>query len=503
MSSPPTSSTPRPASCAPSCRRSSAEYDITVGRENVYAELLDLQAALDDRGDAGPDRRRRAASRSGTTPCGARCTTPPSSRPRSRGGSSSGWSRSTTSASTSRRWTSSPRTAATRVRLQPRVVEAGHHSRELRTLTGLDVEEQQARRMLNDIARFSAHLGLERAAARGGRQPVAARDLRAAGAVDPAGAAGAAGAGGDLPRGARAPVVPLRARRPRGRHLRGGPRTTSRTCSPTKPGRGARRRVRHHRAVVPDTCCTRSPSRPRRPRRRGPLPAARAARPGPADRAARTSSPWVRCACTPAASRRTTSPTRATRRPSSGPTSSPRWRTRPGSEAVVARNVTDIDDVLTAGGPDAGLALRRAGADPGVPLRPGHEDAVRRAADARAARPRPRPGRRPARVRAARAPARPTRSTGYVILPRWRGARGGRARRGRRLRGLRGVRRPGGRSRSGSRGSTCPCGARRRRTTRRGRARGAGAGRGGTPSARRWRSAASAARSTCCSAART
>ena len=47
-----------------------------------------------------------------------------------------------------------------RVRLQPRVVEAGHHSRELRTLTGLDTEEAQARRMLNDIARYTAHLGL-------------------------------------------------------------------------------------------------------------------------------------------------------------------------------------------------------------------------------------------------------------------------------------------------------------------------------------------------------
>ena len=47
-----------------------------------------------------------------------------------------------------------------RVRLQPRVVEAGHHSRELRTLTGLDVEEGQARRLLNDIARFNAHLGM-------------------------------------------------------------------------------------------------------------------------------------------------------------------------------------------------------------------------------------------------------------------------------------------------------------------------------------------------------
>ncbi len=45
-----------------------------------------------------------------------------------------------------------------RMRVQPRVVEAGHHRRELRTLTGLDVEEAQARRLLNDMARFSAHL---------------------------------------------------------------------------------------------------------------------------------------------------------------------------------------------------------------------------------------------------------------------------------------------------------------------------------------------------------
>jgi hypothetical protein len=43
----------------------------------------------------------------------------------------------------------------------PRVVEAGHHSRELRSLTGLEVEDAQARRLLNDIARYGAHLGLD------------------------------------------------------------------------------------------------------------------------------------------------------------------------------------------------------------------------------------------------------------------------------------------------------------------------------------------------------
>jgi tRNA A-37 threonylcarbamoyl transferase component Bud32 len=49
------------------------------------------------------------------------------------------------------------------VRVQPKVVEADHHARELQALTGLDVEENQARRLLNDLAAFTAHheLGAE------------------------------------------------------------------------------------------------------------------------------------------------------------------------------------------------------------------------------------------------------------------------------------------------------------------------------------------------------
>jgi hypothetical protein len=38
----------------------------------------------------------------------------------------------------------------TTVRIQPKVVDAGHHARRLIRLTGLDVEENQARRLLND-----------------------------------------------------------------------------------------------------------------------------------------------------------------------------------------------------------------------------------------------------------------------------------------------------------------------------------------------------------------
>ncbi len=48
------------------------------------------------------------------------------------------------------------------VRIQPRVVEAGHHQRELQLLTGLHVEDGQARRLLNDIASFAAHYDLGR-----------------------------------------------------------------------------------------------------------------------------------------------------------------------------------------------------------------------------------------------------------------------------------------------------------------------------------------------------
>ena len=50
-----------------------------------------------------------------------------------------------------------------KVRLQPKVVDAGHHRRRLQGLTGLDVEENQARRLLNDLNAFSAHHDLQNA----------------------------------------------------------------------------------------------------------------------------------------------------------------------------------------------------------------------------------------------------------------------------------------------------------------------------------------------------
>src|SRR5690606_15520372 len=46
--------------------------------------------------------------------------------------------------------------SGTQVRIQPKVVDAGHHQRRLLRLTGLDAEENQARRLLNDLDSYAA-----------------------------------------------------------------------------------------------------------------------------------------------------------------------------------------------------------------------------------------------------------------------------------------------------------------------------------------------------------
>ena len=51
------------------------------------------------------------------------------------------------------------------LRLDPHVVEPGHHRRRLLMLTGLDVQENQARRLLNDLASYRAHLEQDGASA--------------------------------------------------------------------------------------------------------------------------------------------------------------------------------------------------------------------------------------------------------------------------------------------------------------------------------------------------
>jgi hypothetical protein len=50
----------------------------------------------------------------------------------------------------------------TRLRVRTRVAESGHHSRQLFRETGIDADEQQARRLLNDIASFRGYLEQKR-----------------------------------------------------------------------------------------------------------------------------------------------------------------------------------------------------------------------------------------------------------------------------------------------------------------------------------------------------
>ena len=51
-----------------------------------------------------------------------------------------------------------PARGGSAVRMRPAVLEEGHHARELERLTGLSVQENQARRFLADIASFGAYL---------------------------------------------------------------------------------------------------------------------------------------------------------------------------------------------------------------------------------------------------------------------------------------------------------------------------------------------------------
>ncbi|MGP9695174.1 DUF4032 domain-containing protein [Brachybacterium sp. AOP25-B2-12] len=46
----------------------------------------------------------------------------------------------------------------TTVSIQPKVVDSGHHSRRLLRLTGIDAQENQARRLLNDLDQYRAHV---------------------------------------------------------------------------------------------------------------------------------------------------------------------------------------------------------------------------------------------------------------------------------------------------------------------------------------------------------
>src|SRR5690625_509963 len=139
----------------PSLTVGQREYDLDIARTNIIGELMDLQA-----GEILPEDvdtievGNRIAERYTTL-----------------------WREltETTSFDTGERWRVAARinrlnelgydvgelsittdVDGTTVEIQPKVVDAGHHHRRMMRLTGLDVQENQARRMLNDLDAFRA-----------------------------------------------------------------------------------------------------------------------------------------------------------------------------------------------------------------------------------------------------------------------------------------------------------------------------------------------------------
>ena len=117
--------------------------------------------------------------------------------------------------------------------VRPKVVDAGYHSRRLLRLTGLDAEENQARRLLNDLDAYRAESDLsdEQQAAHRWLTEVFEPVVRAV----PAHLRAQAGAAGAVRAGHRAPLAAVRAGRPGRRAGPGGPVVTWPTCWCTGP----------------------------------------------------------------------------------------------------------------------------------------------------------------------------------------------------------------------------------------------------------------------------
>lgn len=137
------------------------EYDLTVGCENVFAELLDLEASRTMRGSVEAldivemiETRYEALWRELTSEEEFSLEEMWRIEQRIERLNSIGFDVEELDIVTDFDGDS--------VKIRPRVVELGHHSRELQDLTGMHVEDNQARRLLNDMASFAAHFDLGR-----------------------------------------------------------------------------------------------------------------------------------------------------------------------------------------------------------------------------------------------------------------------------------------------------------------------------------------------------
>ena len=222
---PPTSSTPRPPRCTRALRRP-ARYDLDIAFERVAGELFDLQAGELLAEDVDPvevaedlvaatTRCGRADQRGGDAAARAavphRRADPPAQRPRlrrRRGGAHRGPG------------------GGSRLRMTTRVAEPGHHRR--CCSPGPGWTRRRTRPAGCSPTSPASAAGWSRSRAAGCRRSVAANRwltevYEPSCDGDPARPARAAGRGGDLPRDPRAPLVPVRGRRPGRRHDGRGP----------------------------------------------------------------------------------------------------------------------------------------------------------------------------------------------------------------------------------------------------------------------------------------
>lgn len=139
----------------PSLTTGKREYDIDVARTNIIGELMDLQAGeilqMDvdaiEVGDTFVQRYNELwADLTQTTTYSANETWKIAERIRRL--NDLGFEVGELSMSRDK--------GGTQVSIQPKVVDAGHFSRKIMRLTGMDVEENQARRMMNDIEQYRA-----------------------------------------------------------------------------------------------------------------------------------------------------------------------------------------------------------------------------------------------------------------------------------------------------------------------------------------------------------
>ncbi|AXT86943.1 DUF4032 domain-containing protein [Aeromicrobium sp. A1-2] len=137
------------------------EHDVTVGCENVFAELLDLEASNAVEGDVAVfaivDRIRERYDALWSELTGAE-----------QFGADEMWrieqriERLNDLGFDVDELDINTGVDGDQIQIRPRVVELGHHRRELQELTGMNVEDNQARRLLNDLASYTANCDLSR-----------------------------------------------------------------------------------------------------------------------------------------------------------------------------------------------------------------------------------------------------------------------------------------------------------------------------------------------------